>query len=177
MEIIQTKLRGCFIIQPKVFEDDRGYFVETFNESNFAKLTGITTPFVQDNESKSNYGVIRGLHFQKGNLAQAKLVRVTVGKVLDVAVDIRPNSATYMQHISVELSGENKTQLYVPRGFAHGFSVQEDNTIFNYKCDNIYSKEDEGGLFFNDATLNINWQIPESDWRISEKDSILPRVK
>ncbi len=176
MEIIATKLEGCFIIQPKVFEDDRGYFVETFNEVNFKKLTGISTTFVQDNESKSNYGVVRGLHFQKGNFAQAKLVRVTIGKVIDVAVDIRPESPTYLQHVAVELSGNNKTQLYVPRGFAHGFSVLEDNTIFNYKCDNIYNKASEGGLSLSDTQLAIDWQIPQSDWIISEKDSILPAV-
>jgi dTDP-4-dehydrorhamnose 3,5-epimerase len=176
MEIIQTKLQGCLIIQPKVFADERGYFVETFNEANFRSLTGILTPFVQDNESKSDYGVVRGLHFQIGDYAQAKLVRVTVGRVIDVAVDIRPQSPTYLQHITVELSGDNKTQLYVPRGFAHGFSVLENNTIFNYKCDNLYSKANEGGLNLSDPILNINWQIPLADRVISEKDSILPSL-
>jgi dTDP-4-dehydrorhamnose 3,5-epimerase len=177
MQVIETKLAGCFIIEPKVFGDSRGYFFESFNKETFKKATGLSIEFIQDNESYSNYGVVRGLHFQKGEWAQAKLVRVSQGCVLDVAVDMREDSPTYLQHVAVELSGENKRQLYVPRGFAHGFSVLENETQFLYKCDNVYNKESEGGVNLEDPNLNIDWQIPRAEWIVSEKDLILPNVK
>ena len=174
MEIIQTKLKDCFIIKPNVFLDDRGYFLETFNEMSFKKLTGVQVNFVQDNESKSSRGVLRGLHYQRNEHAQAKLVRTIKGKVLDVAVDIRSTSPTFGEHIVVELSEENKQQLFVPRGFAHGFIVLEDDTIFSYKCDNFYNKASEGGIIYNDSKLNIDWQLQEDDILVSKKDAILP---
>lgn len=173
MEIIKTHLQDCFIIKPTVFEDNRGYFFESFNEQKFNELTGTQTHFVQDNQAKSNRGILRGLHFQKGDYAQAKLVRVLQGKVLDVVVDIRENSPTYMQHLAIELSAENNLQLFVPRGFAHGYSVLEDDTIFFYKCDNFYNKESEGGMYYADPKLNINWQLPENEIVLSEKDKQL----
>lgn len=174
MKVTETKLKGCFIIEPTVFKDARGYFFESFNETKFEALTGQNGHFVQDNQSASTYGVIRGLHFQKGEHAQAKLVRVIEGKVLDVAVDIREGSETYGQWVGVELSAENNVQLYVPRGFAHGFSVLSETAVFAYKCDNGYNKESEGGLIFNDPTLGIDWGIPEDKINLSEKDLILP---
>jgi dTDP-4-dehydrorhamnose 3,5-epimerase len=173
MEIIETKLDGCFIIQPKIFADERGYFLETFNAKTFLEKTNLQLQFVQDNESKSNMGVVRGLHFQTGEHAQAKLVSVAKGKVLDVAVDVRPDSPTFLQHVAVELSGDNKTQLFVPRGFAHGFAVLEDDTIFTYKCDNFYNKQSEGGLAWNCAYLHIDWQIATEKCIISAKDAEL----
>jgi len=177
MKVTEAKLKGCFIIEPTVFKDSRGYFFESFNEQNFEKLTGQNGHFVQDNQSTSTYGVIRGLHFQTGDFAQAKLVRVLEGKVLDVAVDIRPDSETYGEWVSVELSKENNLQLYVPRGFAHGFSVLSERAVFAYKCDNVYNKESEGGLRYDDPTLNINWGIPADKMNISDKDVILPHFK
>jgi dTDP-4-dehydrorhamnose 3,5-epimerase len=176
MQIIETGLAGCFIIEPRVFADERGYFFESFNAKTFKEVTGVSVTFVQDNESKSNYGVIRGLHFQTGAFAQAKLVRVTRGAVLDVAVDIRKDSPTYLQHIAVELSDTNKRQLFIPHGFAHGFAVLEDDTQFNYKCDNYYDKASEGGLFYNDPKLAIDWTIPAEKQIISEKDMVLPPI-
>jgi len=176
MTVTETKLKGCFIIEPRVFKDNRGYFFESFNEQNFEKLTGQNGHFVQDNQSASTYGVIRGLHFQTGDFAQAKLVRVLEGKVLDVAVDMRPGSETYGEWVSVELSKENNLQLYVPRGFAHGFSVLSETAVFAYKCDNVYNKESEGGLRYDDPTLNIDWGIPADKMNISEKDVILPHL-
>lgn len=169
-----TKLQDCFILKPEIFEDNRGYFFESFNQKKFGNLTGQETPFVQDNQAFSMYGVVRGLHFQKGDWAQAKLVRVLRGKVLDVAVDLRPDSPTYGKWDAIELSDKNFLQLYVPRGFAHGYSVLEDNTILAYKCDNFYNKENEGGIRFNDPGLDIDWQIPEKDRTISKKDGLLP---
>ncbi|RKE98825.1 dTDP-4-dehydrorhamnose 3,5-epimerase [Ichthyenterobacterium magnum] len=177
MKIKETKLKGCFILEPNIFEDARGYFFETFNQNNFSKLTGINTNFVQDNESFSSKGVLRGLHYQTGKFAQAKLVRVIKGKVLDVAVDIRKNSPTFGEYISVELSEKNKTQLFVPRGFAHGFVVLENNTIFSYKCDNFYNKSSEGGILYNDPSLNINWGLSQNEVLVSDKDKILPLLK
>ncbi len=177
MKATETKLKGCFIIEPTIFKDARGYFFESFNEPKFEQLTGQNGHFVQDNQSASTYGVIRGLHFQKGEHAQAKLVRVIEGKVLDVAVDIREGSETYGQWVGVELSAENNTQLYVPRGFAHGFSVLSETAVFAYKCDNGYNKEFEGGLRFNDPDLNIDWGIPEDKMNLSEKDLVLPFFK
>jgi dTDP-4-dehydrorhamnose 3,5-epimerase len=177
MNITETKLKGCYIIEPKVFEDTRGYFFETFNKEVFSKLTHIDLNFVQDNESLSLKGVLRGLHYQIGEYAQAKLVRVIKGSVLDVVVDIRENSPTFGQHITIELSGENKKQLFVPRGFAHGFVVLQNNTVFNYKCDNYYNKASERGITYNDRTLDIDWQLEQNQILVSEKDAILPSFK
>ena len=176
MEIITTPLNDCFIIKPTLFEDARGYFFESFNRQKFNQLTGMDIDFVQDNQAKSNYGILRGLHFQQGEHAQAKLVSVIKGKVIDVAVDMRPESSTNLQHIAIELSEQNHLQLFVPRGFAHGYSVLEDNTIFFYKCDNYYHKASEGGVIYNDPTLNIDWQLDTADMLLSEKDVLLPRV-
>lgn len=174
MRLIETKLKDCFIIEPNVFADDRGYFFESYNEEKFNKALDQNINFVQDNESFSSKGVLRGLHFQKGEFAQAKLVRVIKGEVLDVAVDLRPDSPSFGKYESVVLTGENKKQFFVPRGFAHGFVVLSDTAIFSYKCDNFYNKESEGGLIFNDKTLNIDWKLPESECLLSEKDKILP---
>ena len=174
MKVTETNLKGCFVLEPTVFGDQRGYFFESFNQKRFNELLGVQINFVQDNEAFSNKGVLRGLHFQKGEFAQAKLVRVVKGKVLDVVVDVRPNSKTYKQTFSCELSEENKKQLFVPRGFAHGYIVLEDNTIFTYKCDNYYHPEAEGGIIFNDKTLNINWMLPINEILLSEKDKKLP---
>ena len=177
MKFIPTKLEGCFIIEPKIFQDDRGYFMESFNENTFQKGTGKLVHFVQDNQSFSTKGVLRGLHYQTGEHAQAKLVRVLQGEVLDIAVDIRPDSITYGQHVSVVLTGENQTQFFVPRGFAHGFLVLSETATFFYKCDNFYNKDSEGGLMYNDPTLNIDWQFPTSYLLISEKDQVLPNLE
>ncbi|WP_299132624.1 dTDP-4-dehydrorhamnose 3,5-epimerase [uncultured Tenacibaculum sp.] len=176
MNIVQTPLEGCFVIEPMLFEDNRGYFFESFNEEKFKKGIGIDLNFVQDNEAFSNKGIVRGLHFQKGKFAQAKLVRVITGKVLDVAVDLRKKSQTYGQHFSIVLSGENKKQLFVPRGFAHGYSVLENNTVFAYKCDNYYNKESEGGIIYNDKTLNIDWNLLDTEIKLSDKDMQLPNL-
>lgn len=177
MKVTETKLKGCFVIEPRVFNDDRGYFFESYNKEKFEGLTGSKVDFVQDNESFSTKGVLRGLHFQKGEHAQAKLVRVTHGEVLDVAVDIRPDSETFLQVVTERLSAENKKQLFVPRGFAHGFIVLSDTVVFNYKCDNFYNKASEGGVIYNDETLNINWILDSNDFLVSEKDLVLPTVK
>lgn len=170
MKATETKLKGCFIIEPTVFEDDRGYFFESYNENKLKKILGYTPNFVQDNQSKSAYGVVRGLHMQAGEHAQAKLVRVVEGAVIDVAVDVRPGSETYGQSVAVELSASNKKQLFIPRGFLHGFSVISDTAIFFYKCDNGYNKESEDGLNPLDTDLGIDWQIPESQIILSQKD-------
>lgn len=174
MKAEEAYLKGVYVFSPTVFEDQRGYFYESFNTSTFKSLTGLDVNFVQDNQSKSARGVLRGLHFQVGDYEQAKLVRVIKGKVLDVCVDLRPNSPTFKQYFSVELTEENKKQLFVPRGFAHGFLVLEDDTIFSYKCDNYYHKDSERGLIFNDPSIGINWGFPEDELIISEKDKILP---
>lgn len=176
MRVTETKLKGCFIIEPTIFEDERGYFFESFNKQKFNQLTGMKIEFVQDNESYSTKGVLRGLHFQRGDDAQAKLIRVSHGAVLDVVVDIRKNSPTYAQHVAIELSSENKKQFFIPRGFAHGFIVLSDTVTFLYKCDNLYNKESEGGIIYNDPTLNIDWKLPESAFIISPKDIILPTL-
>ena len=173
MEIQETGLKGCVIIKPRVFEDARGYFFESFNQESFQEKTGSSGIFVQDNQSYSTYGVIRGLHAQSGAYAQAKLVRVIQGEVLDVAVDARPNSPTFGKHIAVKLSAENKLQLYVPRGFLHGFSVLSETAEFFYKCDNFYHKAAEIGIMYNDLNLNIDWLIPTDKQAVSEKDLIL----
>jgi dTDP-4-dehydrorhamnose 3,5-epimerase len=157
-----------------VFGDDRGYFFETFNAKVWQEA-GITQPFVQDNEAFSSRGVLRGLHYQRGEHAQAKLVRVIHGEVLDVAVDCRPGSPTYGQHHAVVLSGEKKNQFYVPRGFAHGYVVLSETALFAYKCDNFYQPQAEGGVRFDDPSLAIDWQVPASEIKLSEKDSILPK--
>jgi len=177
MRTIETRLKGCYVIEPRVFKDDRGYFFETYNKETFDALIGAKIDFVQDNESFSTKGVLRGLHFQKGEYAQAKLVRVTHGEVLDVAVDIRPESDTFLQVETVRLSAENKKQLFVPRGFAHGFIVLSETVVFNYKCDNFYNKASEGGISFNDDVLNIDWILDPSEFLVSEKDLVLPTVK
>jgi dTDP-4-dehydrorhamnose 3,5-epimerase len=177
MNFIPTKLEGCFILEPKVIQDERGYFMESFNENTFQKGTGKVVHFVQDNQSFSTKGVLRGLHYQTGEHAQAKLVRVLQGEVLDVVVDIRPNSTTYGEYVSVLLTGENNTQFFVPRGFAHGFLVLSDTATFFYKCDNFYNKESEGGLLYNDKSVNVDWQFPLENLIISEKDLILPTLE
>ncbi|OYU85516.1 MAG: dTDP-4-dehydrorhamnose 3,5-epimerase [Flavobacterium sp. BFFFF2] len=170
MTIIPTHLEGCFIIEPKVLRDERGYFMESYNAQTFARETGINIQFVQDNQSFSSRGVLRGLHYQAGDFAQTKLVRVIQGEVLDVAVDIRPNSATYGQHVAVNLSSENQRQLYIPKGFAHGYAVLSETAIFFYKCDTFYDRESEGGVKFDDPALGINWQLNPEEWLVSEKD-------
>ena len=167
-------LKGCFIIEPKVFGDKRGNFLEIFNKKIFKDKTGLEIDFVQDNQSISQRGVLRGLHMQKGILSQAKLVIVVKGSVLDVIVDVRKDSPTYGKHFSIELSEANYKQLFVPRGFLHGFVTLEDGTIFSYKCDNAYNKEAELGVTYNDKDLNINWKIPSVDIILSEKDANLP---
>lgn len=173
MNVIQTPIEGVFIIEPHVFTDERGYFFESYNKATF-EAAGLHYDFVQDNQSKSSYGTVRGLHFQKGEHAQAKLVRVLEGSVLDVAVDLRRNSPTYGQYVEVELSEQNKWMMLIPRGFAHGFSVLSKTAVFSYKCDNFYCKEAEGGIRFNDPTLNINWRIDKENVLISEKDRSHP---
>ena len=177
MRIIETGLNDCFVLEPMVHIDSRGYFLETYNEEAFKSKLGLEIEFVQDNESKSSIGVLRGLHYQKDAYSQTKLIRVVKGKILDVAVDIREKSSTFGKHIAVELSEDNKKQLLVPRGFAHGFVVLENETIVNYKCDNLYNKASEAGIIYNDPTLNIDWILPESDLIISEKDLVLPRFE
>ena len=177
MNFIETQLKGCFIIEPKIIKDQRGYFMESFNEQTFQKGTGQNAHFVQDNQSFSTQGVLRGLHYQTGEHAQAKLVRVLQGEVLDVAVDIRPDSPTYGQSVSILLSAENQKQFFVPRGFAHGFLVLSETATFFYKCDNFYNKESEGGIIFNDPTLDIDWQFEPKDLIISEKDEQLPNLQ
>jgi dTDP-4-dehydrorhamnose 3,5-epimerase len=174
MTIIDTPLEGCFVLEPTVYEDSRGYFLETFNQLDFQKLTGIEVHFVQDNESFSTKGVLRGLHYQNGAHAQAKLVRVIQGHVLDVAVDIRPNSPTFGQHFATELSETNKRQLFIPRGFAHGFVVLGDSALFSYKCDNYYHKAAEAGIRYNDSDLNIDWRLSKDQLMLSAKDKDLP---
>ena len=169
MDIIETAIEGLVIIEPRLFQDDRGYFFESFNQIEFETKVCKTT-FVQDNESKSNYGVIRGLHFQKPPFAQSKLVRVVKGAVLDVAVDIRKGSPTFGNYVSVELTEDNHRQFFIPRGFAHGFSVLSENAIFQYKCDNFYHSECEGKIAWNDMDLNISWRIPLEDIVLSSKD-------
>jgi len=169
MNVISTSIPDVKILEPRGFEDARGYFFESFSQQLFTEKVSDTV-FVQDNESRSTYGVLRGLHFQRPPMAQAKLVRVVEGSVLDVAVDIRTDSPTYGQHVSVELSAENKRQLFIPRGFAHGFVVLSPTVVFQYKCDNYYSPEHDGGIAWNDPDLKIDWQVPMEDVVLSEKD-------
>ncbi len=177
MIVTETKLKGCFIIEPTVFMDNRGYVFESFNQRNFEKALSISVRFVQDNQSFSKKGVIRALHYQKGEYAQAKLVRVIHGSVLDVVVDLRKESPTYKHHLSIELSAENKKQLFIPKGFAHGFLTLSENAEFFYKCDHFYNKAAEGGILYCDPELNINWGIASEDIILSEKDKKLPFLK
>lgn len=177
MKFTETKLKGCFILEPKIIKDERGYFMESFNEKTFQEGVGQKVTFVQDNQSFSTKGVLRGLHYQCGEHAQAKLVRVIQGEVLDVAVDLRPDSKTYGQYEAVVLSEENQLQFFIPRGFAHGFLVLSETATFFYKCDNLYNKESEAGLIFNDETLNINWNFSFKDLIISDKDLVLPTLQ
>jgi dTDP-4-dehydrorhamnose 3,5-epimerase len=174
MNVITTDIPGVLILEPKVFGDSRGYFLETWKKDAYEKA-GITCEFVQDNESKSSYGVLRGLHYQAAPYTQAKLVRVVTGAVLDVAVDIRKGSPTYGRHVAVELTGDNKRQLFIPRGFAHGFAVLSDEAVFAYKCDNLYAPSAERGIQYDDATLGIDWRIPSECRKTSEKDAHHPR--
>ncbi len=176
MNIIPTEIDGVLIIEPRIFQDSRGYFFESFNLREFEEKVG-GIDFVQDNESKSCYGVLRGLHFQRDGHSQAKLVRVVKGKVLDVAVDLRRGSATYGRHVAVELSEDNHRQFFIPRGFAHGFSVLSDEVIFQYKCDNYYCPSSEGAIAWNDPDLGIDWRIPEDKVILSEKDRNHPFLR
>lgn len=171
MEYLMTEIEGVWILEPKVFGDSRGYFMETWQQSDFERHIGPIT-FVQDNESKSSYGVLRGLHYQEGEYSQAKLVRVIKGRVLDVAVDLRKSSPTFGRHIMVELSEENKRQFFIPRGFAHGFLVLSDEAIFCYKVDNAYAPEHECSIKFNDPSIGIKWPIDESQMNLSQKDTV-----
>lgn len=176
MQFIRTKIQDVIIIEPKVHGDDRGYFVETFRADKLEEFLGYKINFCQDNESKSSKGVLRGLHYQLAPAAQTKLVRVIQGRVLDVAVDIRKNSPTFGQYVAVELSAENKKQLLVPRGFAHGFVVLEDDTIFVYKVDNYYSPQCDSGIAFDDENLNINWILEKEELKLSPKDTTQPKL-
>ncbi len=173
MEIVKTDIPGVVILEPRVFGDSRGYFMETWSERDFNSAVR-PVRFVQDNESRSHYGVLRGLHFQKGEHAQSKLVRVLRGTVLDVAVDIRRGSPTFGAHVAVELSGENKRQLFIPRGFAHGFAVLSEEAVFLYKCDRFYAPEAEGAIAWNDPTLGIDWRLDPADISLSAKDTAHP---
>lgn len=176
MKFIKTEIPEVYIIEPSVFGDDRGYFLESFNLEKF-EVNIFPIKFVQDNESKSSRGVLRGLHFQKPPYAQAKLVRCIEGRVMDVAVDIRKGSPTYGKHVTVELSGENKRQLFIPRGFAHGFAVLSEKAVFSYKVDNSYAPESDSGIRYNDPELNINWGLKEDDVKLSFKDEKLESFK
>ncbi len=177
MNFIPTNALDCYSIEPKVIYDERGYFMESFNEKRFQEGIGQKVHFVQDNQSFSTKGVLRGLHYQTGEHAQAKLVRVIDGEVLDIVVDIRPESATYGEKVSILLSAENKKQLFIPRGFAHGFVVLSETATFFYKCDNFYNRESEGGILYNDPEINIDWQFSEHELIVSEKDKVLPTLK
>lgn len=177
MEVIKTQIDGVLIIEPKVFGDARGYFFESFNAREFAEKTGLDVTFVQDNESRSKYGVLRGLHFQLPPYTQSKLVRVVKGRVLDVAVDIRKGSPTYGQHVSCELTEDNHRQFFVPKGFAHGFCVLSEDAVFQYKCDNFYAPQADGGISILDASLGIDWGIEMGKALLSEKDTKHPCLK
>ena len=172
MTVSETPIKDLLVLEPRVFQDERGYFFESYNEQSLAEH--ISTRWIQDNESKSTVGVLRGLHYQTGENAQAKLVRSVIGEIFDVAVDLRPDSPTFKQWYGLILSGENKKQLYIPRGFAHGFLVLSDEAIFSYKCDNFYAPESEGGIRFDDEELGIKWPIPERGLVLSQKDRHLP---
>ena len=175
MEVIKTEIEGVVIIEPRIFKDDRGYFYESFSQREFEEKVCRTT-FVQDNQSKSSYGVLRGLHFQKPPYCQSKLVRCIKGAVLDVAVDIRQGSPTFGKYVAVELTEENHRQFFVPRGFAHGFAVLSEEAVFQYKCDNFYCKESEGSVAWNDPQLEIDWRIPADKVLLSEKDKLSKNI-
>jgi dTDP-4-dehydrorhamnose 3,5-epimerase len=175
MQVEETKLKDCFIIKDTLFKDPRGYFFESFNQQKFNELTRLNVQFVQDNQSYSSKGVLRGLHFQYGEFSQAKLVRVLNGRVLDVAVDLRRDSLTFGEHVAVELSEDNKKQLFVPRGFAHGFVVLSEVATFFYKCDNYFNKSSESCIFCFDVNLNIDWKLSGSELQLSDKDKSLPK--
>lgn len=176
MNIIKTEIEGPLIIEPRVFGDERGYFFESYNAHEFAAQTGLKVDFVQDNESRSCRGVVRGLHFQNPPYTQAKLVRVVAGSVLDVVVDIRRNSPTYGQHVAVELTAENHRQFFVPKGFAHGFAVLSDVAVFQYKCDEFYHPESEGAIAWNDPALGIDWHLSPDEVILSAKDRNHPML-
>lgn len=177
MRVESTKFKDCFILQPQVFTDQRGYFFESFNQGDFEQKTGLKVNFVQDNQSYSQRGTLRGLHFQKGSAQQAKLVRVIQGEILDVIVDLRGDSPTYGHHLTLVLNDAEHKQLFIPRGFAHGFLVLSETAVFAYKCDNYYAKETESGIRYNDPTLAIPWPNLEQDYIIAEKDLVLPQFK
>lgn len=177
MKIEKTPLNDCFVLTPSVFRDERGLFLESYNKNLFKEVTGMDVDFVQDNQSQSTHGVLRGLHYQMGEQAQSKLVRVVFGKVLDIVVDVRKNSNTFGRSFSIILDDQDHHQLFVPKGFAHGFVTLSKKSIFSYKCDNFYDKVSEGGIIYNDATLSLDWHLPEEDFIISEKDKQLPTFK
>lgn len=177
MKIKETYIPGLLVVEPQVFGDSRGYFFESFNAAKFAELTGIDTQFVQDNESRSSYGVVRGLHMQLPPHGQAKLVRVVKGRVLDVAVDLRKDSPTFGNHFAIELTGENHLQVYIPKGFAHGFSVLSETAVFQYKCDGYYAPASEAAIAWNDPDLGIDWKLPSEDAVLSDKDRNHPSLK
>lgn len=177
MKLQPTPLKDCFVLTPRIFTDERGTFYETYNEKLFKKVTGIEVDFVQDNQSTSTFGVLRGLHFQVGEMAQAKLVRVVQGKILDIVVDLRKDSETFGKHFSMVLEDIKQEQLFVPRGFAHGFITLSETSKFAYKCDNLYDKASERGIIYNDATLKLDWHLSEEEFIISEKDIELPTFK
>lgn len=177
MQVIPTMLEGCLIIEPKVILDQRGYFYESFNEKTFLEKTRVKVHFVQDNISQSTRGVLRGLHYQTGEFAQAKLVQVIQGEVLDVAVDIRPTSKTYGKYVSVVLSADNKKQMFIPRGFAHGFLVLSETALFSYKCDNFYNKESEGQISYEDPSIGIDWGFDKDELIVSDKDQNAPHLE
>lgn len=177
MEVIRTEIEGALIIESRIFGDSRGYFYESFNAKEFAEKTGLSIDFVQDNESMSHYGVLRGLHFQCPPFAQSKLVRVVRGRVLDVAVDIRKGSPTYGKYVSVELSEDNHRQFFLSRGLAHGFSVLSDQAVFQYKCDNFYAPQSEGAIAWNDPDIGIDWKVPHDKVELSQKDTSHPLLR
>ncbi|MCM4155018.1 dTDP-4-dehydrorhamnose 3,5-epimerase [Gramella sp. AN32] len=177
MKVKKTPLKDCFLVIPEIFHDHRGIFLETYHRRQFAEHTRIDTEFVQDNQSVSTYGVLRGLHYQKGEHAQTKLVRVIHGKVQDIVVDLRPDSSTFKQSFSVILDDQNLYQLYIPKGFGHGFITLSEKSVFAYKCDQYYVPGSEGGIIYNDPDLNIDWNFPEKDLILSEKDKNLPTLK
>lgn len=177
MKIRETDIKGLMVIEPRVFGDARGYFMESFSERKFRELTGLDVDFVQDNESRSSYGVVRGLHMQLPPHAQAKLVRVVSGRALDVAVDLREDSPTYGRHFAIELTGENHLQVYIPKGFAHGFAALSEEVVFQYKCDEYYAPDSETAIIWNDPDLNIDWRLPAEDVIVSDKDKNHPKLK
>jgi len=177
VNVKETNLKGCFVLEPAVFNDERGYFMESFNKEKFKAAIGSNIDFVQDNQSISNKGVIRGLHFQKPPFSQAKLLRVIRGEVIDIVVDIRKESSSYGKHFKIRLSESNKKMLYIPKGLAHGFLAVEDNTVFVYKCDQYYKKEAEAGIIYNDPDLGIDWEFSAEQIILSEKDKELPLFK